>query len=397
MNRNICIVLVFLLLINLLTGCWSSKELNQIAILTALGIDKAENGYRLSAQVINPGEIAGKGNSGRTEAIRFIKTGATIHEAFQKLSTDVPRILYLSHLRVVIFGEDLARDGIRKALDFLSRDHEMRSDFYLVVAKGSSAADVLNIIIHQEKLSANKLYNALENSNKRWGPTTTVTLDELINLLVSKGKQPFLTGVYLYGNPDVGSDFRNVQDVSPKAGLRIDRIGVFKKDKLIGWLNNKESHGFNYVINRVSNTIVNVPCKGGKLSIETIRSKTKLNGTILKGKPRVDVSVTSEGNVSDVECMADVSNPTIIRELEKQYQNEIKKKIEAAVSKLQKDYHSDILGFGEVIYRKHPKAWKLLEPKWDQEFENLNVSVHVKAKIRRLGTITKSFQKEVEE
>lgn len=160
MNRNICIVLEFFLLINLLTGCWSSKELNEIAILTGLGIDKTENGYRLSAQVINPGEIAGKNSSGRTEVVRYMKSGATIHEAFRKLTTDVPRILYLSHLRIVLFGEDMAREGIGKALDFLSRDHEMRSDFFLSVAKGATAADILNVTTHEERIPANKLYTA---------------------------------------------------------------------------------------------------------------------------------------------------------------------------------------------------------------------------------------------
>src|SRR5207253_4416944 len=133
MNRVICIFLMFLLLISFLTGCWSSKELNELSIVTALGIDKTENGYLVSAQIINPGEIAGKTSSGRTEVIRFMKSGNTILEAIRKLATDSPRKIYVSHLRVVVFGEKLAREGIGKTLDILSRDHEMRSDFYLMV------------------------------------------------------------------------------------------------------------------------------------------------------------------------------------------------------------------------------------------------------------------------
>lgn len=159
MRRNFSFFLVFLLIF-ILTGCWSSKELNKIAIITALGIDKTENGFQLSVQVINPGEIAEKNSSGRTEVIRYKKSGATIQEAFRKLTLDVPRVIYLSHLRVVIFGEDMAKAGIGKALDFLSRDHEMRSDFYLTVAKGSNASDILNVETPQEKLPANKLYDA---------------------------------------------------------------------------------------------------------------------------------------------------------------------------------------------------------------------------------------------
>lgn len=397
MNRIISIFFILLILINILTGCWSSKELNELAIVTALGIDKTENGYLLSVQIINPGEIAGKSISGRTEVIRFMSTGDTIFEAIRKLSTDTPRKIYVSHLRVVVFGEKLAREGIGKTLDLLSRDHEMRSDFYITVAKGSTASDLLNIITHQEKIPANKLFNALDNSEKIWAPTTSVTLDELINSLVSKGKEPTLTGIYVYGNPEIGSDFKNVQRVSPKTGLRIDSIGVFKKDKLKGWLNVEESKGLNYITDKVSSTVVNVPCEDGKLSIETIRSKTKIKGQMEKGKPKINISVYSEGNVGDVECKIDLTETENIKKLEEKYQNNIKDKIERSVKKAQNKYKSDIFGFGEVIYRADPKAWKLLESNWEQEYENVEVSVRVNAKIRRLGTITKSFQKEVEE
>jgi spore germination protein KC len=397
MNRIISIFFIVFLLITILAGCWSSKELNELSIVTALGIDKTEKGYLLSVQIINPGEITGKSISGRTEVVSFMRSGDTIFEAIRKLSTATPRQIYVSHLRVVVFGEKLARDGIGKALDLLSRDHEMRSDFYMTVAKGSTASDILKVITHQEKLPANKLFNALDNSEKKWGPTTTVTLDELINNLVIKGKEPILTGIKVYGNPENGSAFRNVETVSPKTTLGIDSLGVFKKDKLIGWLNEDESKGFNYIINNVSSTVVNVPCEDGKLSIETVRSQTKVKGKMEKGKPKINISVFSEGNVGDVECKIDLSKPENIKKLEEKYQNSIKEKITAAIKKAQGDYQSDIFGFGEVIHRADPKAWKRLEPNWKQEFKNVKVSVNVNAKIRRLGTITKSFQKEIEE
>ena len=100
MNRILSIFFILLLLINFLTGCWSSRELNELAIVTALGIDKTEKGYLLSAQIINPGEIAGKSIFGRTEVVRFMKTGDTVIEAIRKLATDTPRKIYVSNIRV---------------------------------------------------------------------------------------------------------------------------------------------------------------------------------------------------------------------------------------------------------------------------------------------------------
>jgi spore germination protein KC len=397
MKKILSFFIMVLLLISLLTACWSRKELNEIAIVTAMGIDKTKDGYMVSVQIVNPAEIAGKTATGRTEVIRFMKTGDTIFDAMRRLSTDVPRRIYVAHLRQVVFGEELAKEGIGKVLDVLSRHHEMRSDFFLTVAKGSKASDILNVQTVLEKNPATKISSTLETSDKQWAPTKTVTIDELITSIVSKGKEPVLTGIYVYGNPEYGSSFTNAQNVSPKTGVKMDSIGVFKRDKLIGWLNQEESKGFTYITDDIQRTAVTFPCEDGKITIATIRSKTNVKGKMDKGKPKIAINVTSEGNVGEVACKFDLSKPKKIEELNKKYKNEIKEKIEAAIKTVQEEYQSDIFGFGEVMHRAEPKAWKVLQKNWDQEFAKLEVTVNVKAEIRRLGTITESFQKEIEE
>ena len=397
MKKILSFFFMFLIITSLLTGCWSKKELNELAIVTSLGIDKTDDGYLVSVQVLNPGELAGNNISGRTEVVRFMKKGDTVFEALRMISMDSPRKLYLAHLREIVFGEEIAKEGIGKALDFISRDHEMRTDFYLTVAKGSTASDILNVQTALEKVPANKIFNALENSEVTWASTKTVKLDELINSIVSNGKEPVLTGIYDYGNPEYGSGFKNIENVSPKTGLRIDYLGVFKKDKLLGWLNKDESKGFNYITDNVKSTVVNVPIENGVVSIDTINSNTDIKGELEKGKPKIHITIETEGNVGEVQSNIDLSDPNKIKEIEGEYEKNIKNKVETVIKKVQEDYQSDIFGFGEVIHRAEPKAWKQLETNWDQEFTTLEVSVKVDAKIRRLGTIIESFQKETEE
>ncbi|MCT4479922.1 Ger(x)C family spore germination protein [Peribacillus frigoritolerans] len=380
-----------------LSGCWSSIELNELAIVTAMGIDKKEDGYLVTVQVLNSSELAGDARSGRTEVVTFRKSGATIAEAIRSLSTDVPRRLYVAHLREVVFGEEMARAGIAKPLDVLSRQKELRSDFYMTVAKGSTAYDTLNVQTALEKIPANKVFDALENSETRWAPTRTVTLDELVSSIVSKGRQAMLTGILVYGDPEAGSNVTNAQDISPKSGLRLDYLGVFKKDKLVGWLNRNDSKGVSYITDHVKSTAVNIPCEGDQITVNTTSTKTKIKGKMEKGNPKIDINVTSEGSIGEVECTIDLTKPEKIEELNKRYAKDIKDKIEGSIKTLQEKYQSDIFGFGDEIHRTDPKAWKRLEGNWDQEFAKLDVNVTVKAKIRNLGTISESFQKEIEE
>jgi spore germination protein KC len=267
----------------------------------------------------------------------------------------------------------------------------------MTVAKGSTAYDTLNVQTALEKIPANKVFDALENSERRWAPTRTVTLDELVSSIVSKGRQAMLTGIYVYGDPESGSNVTNAQNISPKSGLRLDYLGVFKKDKLIGWLSRNDSKGVSYITDHVKSTAVNIPCEGDQITVNTTSSKTKIKGKMEKGNPKIDINVTSEGSIGEVECTIDLTKPEKIEELNKRYAKDIKCKIEGSIKTLQEKYQSDIFGFGDEIHRTDPKAWKRLEGNWDQEFANLDVNVTVKAKIRNLGTISESFQKEIEE
>lgn len=398
MKRIIFLLLLILKLAILLTSCWSSNEINEISIASALGIDKSEKGYLVTVQLINPGEIAEKSTSTRTPVTTYRISGETIFEALRRLTLETPRKIYLSHLRLLVFGEEFAKDGIGKTLDFLSRDHEMRADYYIVIAKNTKATKLLDVLTPVEKTPANKMYSSLEMSEKEWASTYHIQLDELINNLISEGQHPVLTGIIIEGDPAAGYDIRNVEKVDSPATIHIGYIGGFKKDRLIGWLDEDESIGYNYIMDHVTSTIVTLPCsKDGKLSVELIRAKAEVKASVESGKPKINIEVWAEGNVGEVECDIDLSRTKNIYTLETNIGEKIKSNMESAVKKAQKDLKSDIFGFGEAIHRANPIVWKELKKDWDNEFERLEVNIKVKVKIRRLGTITKSFQKEIGE
>ena len=61
------LLIISLLIISLLTGCWNKRELTDIAIVAAIGIDKNPDGGLIgSFQNINPNNVAGilQGGSG---------------------------------------------------------------------------------------------------------------------------------------------------------------------------------------------------------------------------------------------------------------------------------------------------------------------------------------------
>lgn len=384
---------IFIILqIIFLTGCWSSRELNSLAIAVCIGIDKVESGYSLSVQVINPKTIASQKPTSETPVIIYSETGNDIFEMLRKLTTQCPRKIYASHLRMVIFGEEVAKEGVQDFIDFLARDHEFRTDFYFVVAKGTTANKILSTLTQLESIPAMDIYESLKVSEKNWAPTKAIRIIELVNSILADGKNPVLSGIeFTEGAANSNSTDALKQSNSIKK-LTYTSLGAFKKDKLVGWLNENESKAYNYILGNIKSTAgyANYGDKV-KITFEVITAKSKMKASLINGKPAIDVEIELKQNVGAVEGEFDVSkeeNKTILNKLS---EKKVKLICEKVVNKAQNEYKTDIFGFGEVIRRKYPKLWKKIKADWDNEFAKLPVNITVKAETKQLGQITKPF------
>lgn len=402
MAKKAAVLMLILFVASLLAGCWNRKELNELGIAVAAGVDMEEGGrYRLTVQVVDPGQVAAqKGAGGGAPATLYTSEGDTIFEAARRITQISPRKIYFSHLRLFLIGESLAQRGIGQMLDLLSRDHEFRTDFYLVVTKGTTALETLKIMTPLEPVPANKLFSSLETSEDNWSPSLSVTLDELIDDLTSQGKHPVLTGLMIAGDPQKGQTKKNIANIYTPTQLQYSGMAVFKKDKLIGWLDEKESRGYHQIHGGVKSSVVFIPCpEGGKVAVEYIRGKTNVKGKVIQGQPRIDIQVEIEGNIGAIGCKnLDITDTATIAELEKKVEARIIDFIENTIDKAQTEYKVDIFGFGEAVRRADPKAWKTMKNNWDEEyFTRLPVDIRADFIIRRIGTISDSFLKQTKE
>ncbi|NHN30668.1 Ger(x)C family spore germination protein [Paenibacillus agricola] len=397
-TRTIALCCVMLLTSLWTTACWNRRELNELSIVMAMGIDQTKNGFLITIQMVNAQEIASKGGSGYSTPITvYHAEGDTIFEALRRLTSKIGREVYLSHIRVIVIGEALARKGIAEVLDFLSRDHEIRTDFYMTVARESRAEEVLKILTPEEKIPANKMFSTLEVSQRNWAVVSKVTIDNLLSNILSEGSNPVLTGIQVNGDPEVGRNKQSVEMTDPEVIIQYIGMAAFQKDKLVGWLNEDESKGLNYTLGKVKRTVINVACpQGGKVAVQLIRTDRKIKATVSEGEPTILIELKAEGNIGDVECQLDVTDVKALPEIQKEIEDSIHSKIQAVVNKSQQKLKTDILGLGEALHRDQPKLWKQLKENWQQSFVDLHVDIEVNAKIRRIGTVAEPILKKKE-
>ncbi|WP_195574108.1 Ger(x)C family spore germination protein [Paenibacillus sp. 1001270B_150601_E10] len=380
------------------TGCWNRTELDTLGIAAALGIDKlSEQEYLVSVQIVNPVAISSKKGTGEAPVYVVEERGKTIQEALRRMTTQIPRKVYLAHLRMVVFGEDVARGGLVDIIDFLVRDHEMRGDTFMVIAEQGRANKILGIIPRLEEVPANKLFKSIEMSQANWAPTIGVHLDNFIKGAISLGRQPVATGVKIIGAPEAGTSIDMYKKTFRVPYIKIPSIAVFKKDKLIGYLNESESKGYNYILNTVKSTIGVVSCKDGNATLEIIHSGTKMKGKVVNGKPEIHIYNEIETKISEINCKVDLADKDVIMNLEQKGSETISRVLHSTVVAAQKKYNSDILGFGNAIRRADHKYWKKNARHWDDIFPTLKVIIHVNVHIKEIGTQVNSMKWRYEE
>lgn len=401
MQRYAWLTVILCASLAILPGCWSKKELNELAVVMALGVDLQEDGgYVVSAQVMNPSEVGSQqsGSSGNSPAVTYSAVGKTIPDALQRMLNVTPRMLYLSHMRVLVFGEEMARQGISDVLDYISRNHELRTDFYLLVAKGMDAAEILQVVTPFEHIPSNSLYSSILISNKEWAAMGKITLQQFITELDQSGSNPIMSGVELHGDPKTGNKLNNVKKIKPDTMLENAGLAVFVKDRLVGWVGEAGSKATNYVLNEVEMTSGYVPCPGGGIiGVEITSARSKLEVHLDKEeRPQFVVRLKAEANLDAAQCSADLSKVESIEQISRNLEHKLTSLLEGGIHEVQQKYGADIFGFGEALHRKYPKVWEKYRERWEDSFRSMKVQVYADAEIRRIGSIVQPARREME-
>ncbi|GLC89036.1 Ger(x)C family spore germination protein [Lysinibacillus piscis] len=380
-----CLLIVSLLL----SGCWSKRELNELAIVTALGIDKVDDGFEISIQIVEPSEISAKQPSaGRSPVITYHERGKTVFEAIRKITTLAARKPYFSHLQIVVIGEELAKSNMVDVLDFISRDHEFRNDFNIIVSHEVNAKEVLSILTPIEKIPASKMLNSLQASEKVWGSVLTVNIDDLINTLSNNEESAVISAITMDGSKSLGMSQTNVQQAETSTLLKYIGLAIFKNGQQIGLLNAEDSRGISYLDNKIESTVEIISCpKEGTLTTEITHAQTKIKGRFEGNMPQLKVQITIEQNVGEVECMLNLGEKKTIEMINKRTEELIHKRIEHTLQILQQDYQVDVLSFGEVLHRKDPEKWKKIKKDWLAIFSEMPIHIEVNVKTQALGTM----------
>lgn len=402
MNRlKKLLLLVMILLTAFTSGCWDKQELNGIALVSAIGVDKSEKGNLMgSYQIINPSNVAGAlqggGNGEKPPVAVLTSTGNNVLELDRTASSKSSRYLYLRHANLLVISEELAKEkGIISFLDAFDRSANFRSTSRVVIARNLKAADIIETLASVDKVSGEKVIKTMQAAEEELGVSVSVNLQELIKNLVSEGREPIIGGITIKQKGD--KEKNKKMDVTAStlnlANPISSGIGIFKNGKLVDWVDGDKAKGTMWVLKKIKTVNLNIDWENKKdaISYQAVRQKTKVKMKMKNGKPKMFIKVQAEGDIREVRVPLDVTETQVLMKIEKKLSGEIKKQINEAIA-VAKENKTDIFGFGDIIYQRDPKAWEKLKGDWHEvAFPALEVDVEVETFIRRTGLRNKPF------
>lgn len=374
-------LLVILLPVFILSGCWDSIEIQNLAIITAAAIDSEENHkVKVSVQIFIPRTIT-SGESGEDPSLgsTFVREGIgkNLAEAISVLQTNIPRKLFWGQCKIFIFGHDLAKTGIRKELDFLIRHPDPRINSNLYVSEGK-ASNLLKLIPPLERYSG----EVLSKFSQHQEVGVDTTLNDISKDLTEASQSFSLPYIKRLKSDEYA---RKSYETIPT----IVGTAIFKKDKMIGNIDLEETRGLLWLSRKIQRSTVSI--KPEENENEVIMMPTsgsvRFKPQIINNQWIMNIQIQVAASIIQNETFLSLLQEDVITKLEKGLENKLRDRISKTLEKIQKEYQADVVGFGRRFHQKYPEQWKKVKDHWDEKFPEVDVKLSVNATIKRSGDI----------
>lgn len=371
--------LIFLNLF-IISGCWNYREIDQLAIVAGSAIDKQDDKYLVSAEIVN---VTG-GKEAKVSPIVVTGKGDTIFDAIRNMIKISGKPLYWAHSEILIISEEIAREGVVEVIDLFTRDPETRMSSNLLISKEKTAKEILEQQSITTEIKSSEI-NRMLLSQKLLSKAPVIAVYQFVNNLADNTRAAVLPAIVIKKNQG-------------KSVTELFGTAVFKKDKLSGFLNGEDTKYFLFAINKVRGGLLiqkeKLEGSNVKVSLEIFADKThtKIKPIYSNGKLTMKLEVFANVAIGELEGSKNYMNEPGRTKLKKAAEKSLEDNIKRVIKKVQNEYGSDIFEFGRIVQNERPDVWRELENDWEKIYKDLDVKVKAEINIKDSSLLLKPIK-----
>lgn len=363
MKRNLRIskIVIMILCLLLLTGCWDSTDIEKKDIVTGLIVDIKNEKYYYYSEIFN---ISGQGihENEKQKGQSFntlIAKGKTFVEARDDVNRKTVKGAFLGAERVLMFTDRMAKVGIEEYINRLRGEADYRKS--VSVAATNTDPEKFFQIDPENTASIGFAIESDLNSLVQDGTSFPVNVGDILQIMAVK-KVGFLL-------PDVNIRENRIQ---------ITEYSVFKNEKKIGEIPALSRKGVVFLLNNNSKFYYNISYLGRNYSVLVILKDKNIKPVYINNQLVLNVNLKFNAVISIVDKMEPINQEDYIL-IAKQIEKITKKQIEQTIDTSQHKFKCDYLNFYKYYRINYYEEFKKTD--WSEVYSKAYVKVNTHVNI----------------
>lgn len=393
----------------LCAGCYGTRETDSIAYVLVIGVDKGPAGKSIGTFQMAAPLRMGKSRQAAGVIGTFLAPAPT--ESRMYLKSTIPLTPRLTHIRAMIFSEELAREGmIRSFMTYNIRNRDFRETVFIIIVSGRAEDYIRH---NKPALEANiaKFYEIHLAPTPESSNYLPATYHEFYTRIKNAGASPYAT--YSGLNPLTGQDrpagAKTPQQTGdaylpggiPRRGgenqnpVDFSGLAVFRDYTMVGVLNSDETRAVAILQGKFGSGYLGVrdPLQPEKdfLSLYVRCKPPQITAGLKEGKACFDIAVACEAELLGITSGINYEAHGRRELVEKQLSSLFREQITAMLKHTQ-ELGTDPVGLGLYLRPQFANTEALNQANLTDLYRTADIRVKVDARLRHPGLLWRTTQ-----
>lgn len=320
-------ILIIILTLLLCTGCFDYKEINDLAIINAIGVDYENDEYVITLEILN--DQIDKDSSKITSYTK-VGHGKNLTSAIENAADKLSKQLIFNHIKLMILSKSIIEEKFENIIDLFLRNTYFRENFYVISATKNKPETLLNHTTNEAPIASTAITDTLESIRYSSNTNVLKKFDEMVEEVITYGIDTCFSNITLKDNEFIVDGMSIFNNYSYKSNLSNEYVKIYN---LLTDNFDRPTYTINY----------------DNLAFTTAINNGKINAEIKSGT--INVTGNLMGRIIDNDPKYNIRDPKNLERIDNDFTNLLNKKISEFIKVLQ-DNNSDILGITRNYYKK---------------------------------------------
>ncbi len=342
-------IILIIMVLFFITGCYDFKELDELAIINTIAIDYIDNEYYVTLEIIDDSKSSDSKESSEEKVYYIDAKAKRLSDAFYILETKITREPFYAHVELLVISNQILEHKFDEVADYILRSPKISSTVNLIVSKKELASELIN---HQTKSTkiASKIIKGLIENDLNNNAAKDLYFHDIVSDYLSYGIDAYLPCASFIENTFI-----------------FDELAILNGKKIATYIDSEDIKSFNILNNNIKNINVHTD----NTSVRMYNGETKISI-----EDKINIKVNLMASLIEYNSETQLANKEKLEELNKKYEEIMKKKLTNFYNTI-KHYESDILGINERYYKK--------EKEKKDVFKQLPIELEVIVTIEKIG------------